>query len=417
MIRIFAEYSHRFRRVYRPNGQIATESVRRRGACTDSHDGRGHVTHRFGDGDVLLSDRVRIVDAHVAATAREVQSRALLSPDDQVDNILSDVARSGIEATFGAFHQHVAVGTDSDVRSDERLVRTVEVSARTSDGALCSEVVHWPRILDPVEGGERVARAADAVLTRRTLPRSESVPADLDLVLSPGRAGAFFHELVGHPMEADIVASSTSYLGRLTGRRIAPEWLTVIDGAARAVHGYRAVVDDEGTPCQDAELIKGGVVGELLADLATAHLLGIPATGHGRRLDYRHPVIPRMTHTSAIIIGTGIDPSLPEGDWIAPLDLQLQTMNIVTGDFVFRSHNPLHYRADGAVARFPPLDLYGNGREVLRGLQPCTSSSAEYGRATKGCGKLGQFPVVVSFANAGVRLPAGLVTVLEARDG
>ncbi|WP_187451936.1 metallopeptidase TldD-related protein [Streptomyces parvus] len=415
--RFFAEHARRLRREYRQNADPVTESTHRRGACTETHDGRGHVVHRFGDRDTLLSGRGRAVATQVADLALKAYDRPLFTPDEQVDKVLGEVARSGVDVTLGCFHQHVAVGTDSACTTDERLVCTVEVSAETEEGGVCSEVVPWPTALDAAEGGELVARAADTVLARRALPRATDLPEGRDLVLLAGRAGSFFHELVGHPMEADVVASATSYLTTRAGRHVAPEWLTVVDGAAGgAGHNYRAVVDDEGMPSRDTLLIEGGVVREPMTDAATAALLGVRATGNGRRLDYRHPAIPRMTHTRALV-ADGAVTRTPDGDWIAPLDLQLLTMNIATGEFVFRSYTPLHHREDGSVVRLPPVDLHGQGPRVLAGLEPYDAESKGYGRATKGCGKLGQFPLVVTFANAGVLLPAGLVDVREARDG
>jgi TldD protein len=53
---------------------------------------------------------------------------------------------------------------------------------------------------------------------------------------------------------------------------------------------------------------------------------------------------------------------------------------------------------------------------VLAQLQPGPARIAESCRATGGCGKLGQFPLLVSFANAGFVLPAGSVRI-EVDDG
>ncbi|MEJ8651932.1 metallopeptidase TldD-related protein [Streptomyces sp. MS1.AVA.3] len=412
----FAEHAHRLRRDYRQGSDPITECTYRQGACVESHDGRGHVSHRFGDADTLLSGRGRAVAADVAHAALEAYARPLFAPDEGVDKILGDVAGSGVEVTLGCYHQHAALGTDATVTVDERLVCTVEVSVATKEGGSCREVIPWPITHDPVEEGDMVARAVDTVLARSALPRSGRLPEGSDLVLLPGRAGSFFHELVGHPMEADVVASATSYLTAHPGRHVAPEWLTVVDGAAGAGHGYHAVADDEGTPSSEALLLHEGVVGEPMTDTAMATLLGVRATGHGRRLDYRHPAVPRMTHTRALV-ADGAVTRAPAGAWIAPLDLQLLTMNIATGEFVFRSYTPLHHREDGSVVRLPPVDLHGQGLRVLAGLEPYDTTVRGYGRATKGCGKLGQFPLVVTFANAGVLLPAGLIDVREARDG
>ena len=172
---------------------------------------------------------------------------------------------------------------------------TVEVTAARDPA--CSEVVRWD-VTDVTVGVRRVEAAAGQVRTLAALPLAEP-PAACDLVLEPGRAGSFFHELLGHPLEADIVAGRASYLSSRFGERIAPSWLTVTDGLPPPGDGMTAFVDDEGTPVSTVELIASGRVSGVLSDRASAALSGAPSSGHGRRLDYRHPVIPRMWHTTA----------------------------------------------------------------------------------------------------------------------
>ncbi|MER6714561.1 MULTISPECIES: metallopeptidase TldD-related protein [unclassified Streptomyces] len=415
-VRFFAESAHVLRRDYRPGAQPVAGTVHRRGSCTETHDGRGHVAHRFNDVHTPPTGPGRRVAPEVAQAALDAWEQPLFTPDERVDKVLSELARAGgVDITLACLHQHVVAGTEEAVVPDERLVCTVEVSAATEPGQACSEVVPWPTTLDPAVAGEAVARAAETVLERRALPLVRQLPDRCDLVLLPGRGGSFFHELIGHPMEADIVLSATSYLSARQGQRIAPEWLTAVDGACGPGDGFRAAIDDEGTVSRNARLVDGGVVGEAMTDLATAGLLGVSANGHGRRLDYRHPAVPRMTHTRALIEGDP-EPRTPHGPWIAPLDLQLLTMNIATGEFHFRSSAPLLHHPDGRAYRLPPLDLRGQGTSALAGLEPYDPASRDYGRASKGCGKLGQFPLVVSFANAGVLLPAGLLDLREARD-
>jgi TldD protein len=123
-----------------------------------------------------------------------------------------------------------------------------------------------------------------------------------------------------------------------------------------------------------------------------------------------------MTHTCALV-AEDAELVSPPGDWIAPYGLKLETMNVASGDFVFRASFALSHRVDGSVRRIGPFDVLGNGLRVLARMQPHSHPVAEYGRASGGCGKLGQFPVLVSFANAGIRLPAGSVTLREVARG
>ncbi|GAA5050237.1 TldD protein [Thermocatellispora tengchongensis] len=412
MITSFAEHTLRFSLELRPDGSVRRRSAVRRGACLEEHHGPGEVVHRFADGDELLREPRRRVERQVADAAREVQERPHAEAGPEAEDALRALSReTGLTLVLSGLHQHVAAGGDGAARTGERLVCTLE--AAPGPGAAGSEAVPWRPDLPLAANLAEAGRAVERVRARESARRTGEVPAGRDLVLRPGRAGAFFHELVGHPMEADVLRSGTGYLAPLAGRRVAPEWLSVVDGATRAAAGYRAAFDDEGTPCSEVALIDRGVVGRPMTDLATARLTGQAPTGHGRRLDYRHPAIPRMTHTCALADATA-EPAPHE--WIEPCGLLLESMNLATGAFAFLAPAPLLRRQDGPPLRLPPLRIAGDALRVLAALSPSDPGVAEYARARRGCGKLGQFPLLVTFANSGVRLPAHAVSIEAVPD-
>jgi TldD protein len=406
-VRVFAENALWLRRRFSADGRVDGESSVSRGVCIDTDLPGGVTEHRIAEG-------------HADDTVTEVLASPLFELSE--DEFVLTAKRTQAEITVGVRHQHVAAGTPDAMRTAERLTTSTEVRVYEPDGTSHAQVLLGGHgdILDILD----VDQAAENVRARLALPKADSLPAQADLVLLPGLAGSFFHEVVGHPMEADVVASGTSYLGSRAAQQVAPEWLSVVDGAQRAEAGYRSAIDDEGTTCRDVFLIDRGRVGEPMTDLAIAQRLGRASSGHARRQSYRHPAIPRMTHTCALV---GDDTEIagpipgpiagPEGDWIAAYGLKLQMMSVTSGDFAFRASFAVLHRADGTVSRLGPFDVTGNGLQALGAMQSHSRTVAEYGRATGGCGKLGQFPVLVSFANAGVRLPAGSVTLREARRG
>ncbi|MGW7364411.1 metallopeptidase TldD-related protein [Streptomyces sp. NPDC054841] len=407
---LFAEHSLRLRADVRPDGGITTERSSNRGMSAERHLGDGFTEHRFADDDTLLGSGRTEAGARAAEALREVQDRPVFHLTAQHRAELASIAaETGAALTLGVAQQHVAAGDPERVRTTERIVTTLEVRLTVEDGTRHGRsVLCGPPGEDPRAVRDAAVRTAEAIRARLALPLAGELPDGADLVLLPGLAGAFFHEIVGHPLEADVVASGTSYLGERAGQRVAPGWLSVSDGGLETERGYRSPFDDEGTTCRTVRLIDRGAVGRPMTDLALAGRLGVPGSGHGRKQSYRHPAIPRMTHTAALIEpGTEVEP--PAGDWIAPYGLRLDMMNIASGAFVFHAPFSLLHRADGSVARLGPLRVTGDGAQVLAGLRPYAHRVDAYLRATGGCGKLGQFPVLVSFANAGFRLPAGLV--------
>ncbi|WP_187437902.1 metallopeptidase TldD-related protein [Actinomadura decatromicini] len=404
MIVTFAEHSLRFSLRFRPDGQVRRKAVTRRGACFDEHRGSGEVRHRFADGDGLLRAPHRLISADTAETAARVLERPLLRVGPRAEAALRELSRDArVTLVLSGLHQHVAAGADDHVDTDERGMCAVEAILERG----LAEAVPWDLtgpLASALAGAERIV---DRLRDRAARRGADTVPGRADVLLAPGRAGAFFHELVGHPMEADVLRSGVVYLR--PGVRLAPEWLTVSDGAVRAAAGFRARIDDEGSACTEAVLVRRGVVAVPMTDRVTAGFdARLEPTGHGRRLDYRHPAIPRMTHTCAL---AAAPPEPPERDWIEPYGLRPETVNPSTGDFTFLALAPMLHRLDEPPLRLPRLRLAGNARTALAALRPADPAVGEDGRARRGCGKLGQFPLPVTFANAGMVLPAGTVSI------
>ena len=406
---VFADNGIRMVRRY--GGTRPGEKVQAwRGMCVESRSRSGMATeHVFADGTDLLRDpQVRL-----GTTAVE-QARALLAeparpvvPPPEADRALHRLAQHRqVALTWASICQRVAVGDAEQLVTDERSLCTVEITIVGSPAF--SEVVRWDTT-DVTAALRRIAAAADRVCSLAALPAAEPPAAACDLVLEPGRAGSLFHELLGHPLEADIVAARASYLSTRFGETVAPSWLTVTDGPPPPGDGLTASVDDEGTPISTVELIANGRVSGVLSDGPAAALAGTPSSGHGRRLDYRHPVIPRMWHTVARVAAAPAQP--PGAVRLAPCDLRLHRMNLLTGDFEFAVETASLDTGTGPPCRTGPCTVTGNALTVLAALQPGLGESRAAGRATKGCGKLGQFPLVTTFGNSGLWIPAEAVHV------
>lgn len=414
--RFFAEHTRRWHVRLPAQGQREVSVTDRAGACIETHEVPGEVGHRFADGIDLLPALGR----DFPLSARKRVELVLASPfpellSDELDILAAIAEGSGRTITWAGMRQRVACGPLDRLHLDERVASSVEMEV--GDVAKTPLSVSLPKSDLPDTATRQVSRKLTAHIDFwASLPEAHTVPSACDIGMPPGRAGALFHELVGHPMEGDVVASGTSYLQPLMGQQVGPEWLQVTDGADHDQVGFRARTDDEGTTCGRAELIRDGVITEPMVDLATADLTGWPTRGHGRRLDYRHPSVVRMAHTVASVSAEAT-PWHARGDWIEAVGVELCSMAMASGDFVFRIRLPLLHRPDGSTFRLPPISLTGNGLTVLSQLRPGQLRVGSHFRATGGCGKLGQYPLLVSFANAGLWLPAGTVELAEAPDG
>ncbi|HEY6794636.1 MAG TPA: metallopeptidase TldD-related protein [Kineosporiaceae bacterium] len=437
---VLVTVDHGLRRIrrYRPGEQPVTDEIRWRGTglATLTMDG---VEHVFSDGPDLLAD-VRRLSRDAAEAARRVLGHPPDSgasspadgpaPDDGLAGEGAALAeRYGVRLVHAEYRQRVAVGPPTWLTRDERRLATVEI-VDDADPAWAEVVVLVPG--DAAGNRERLEEAADQVRRTSSLPRAELTATGCDVVLDPGAAGPLFHELVGHPLEADVSAGGATWLADREGEQVAPSWLAVTDGPAPLGEGLAAAVDDEGTPVVTTPLIDRGRVAGPLRDRLTALEAGGPggthedvtavggapavgpgSTGHGRRLDYRHLVAPRMWHTRAHVVG---DPPLqepPSAARLHPRGLQLAWLNPLTGEVEFRCADGVLDDGEGQPRRIGPFLLAGTGGELLAALRPGAGTVRGSGRARPWCAKLGQFPLVTTYANAAMWIPGEAVHVRD----
>ncbi|MCR5877461.1 metalloprotease TldD [Phenylobacterium sp. J367] len=141
--------------------------------------------------------------------------------------------------------------------------------------------------------------AVDEAL-RQALVNLEAVPCpagEMDVVLGPGWNGVLLHEAVGHGLEGDFNRKGTSAFSGKIGERVAAPGVTVFDDGSILGRRGSLTVDDEGTPTERTILIEDGILVGYMHDRMSARLMGLTATGNGRRQSYAHMPMPRMTNT------------------------------------------------------------------------------------------------------------------------
>ncbi|NJE43303.1 TldD/PmbA family protein [Thermococcus sp. GR6] len=114
------------------------------------------------------------------------------------------------------------------------------------------------------------------------------------IVLSPKFSALIAHEALGHPAEADLTEKS-SFKG-LLGQRIAPDFVSMSDGPMENGFGNDKY-DDEGVPVRKVEILKNGILNELMVDRERAFRLNIEPNGHARAESYLNPPKIRMRNT------------------------------------------------------------------------------------------------------------------------
>jgi TldD protein len=254
--------------------------------------------------------------------------------------------------------------------------------------------------------GTLEAACVEMVGTLRAWPAPAPCPeGELPVVFPPGGAsGSFFHEVCGHPLEADVVARRGSYLATRLGQRVAEEFVTATDDPTEAQASMHYAFDDEGSPARRVLLLDRGIVAQPMQSRHTARLLGEEANGHGRRVSFRHPPLPRMTHTG---IAAG-----PHGSFeqlLAPVAHGLlvqhvvpRHMNLLSGDFSFFIVEAREIRDGRLGPLVGPGILSGNGLQALRDLEAVGGDRRNL-FSVRGCRKLDHGPLAVSFTQPSLR--------------
>src|SRR5216683_3138522 len=189
---------------------------------------------------------------------------------------------------------------------------------------------------------------------------------ELTVVLGPGWPGILLHEAVGHGLEGDFNRKGTSAFSGRLGQQVASELVTVVDDGTIANRRGSLNVDDEGNATRRNVLIENGILRGYMQDRLNSRLMGMPATGNGRRESYAHPPMPRMTNTFML---AGQDE--PE-EIIRSVSRGLYAVNfgggqvdITSGKFVF-SASEAYLIEDGRVTRpVKGATLIGNGPDAL----------------------------------------------------
>jgi TldD protein len=336
----------------------------------------------YGDGnpldEIAFAEKVRVLEA-INAYARGL--------DPRIAQVSASIANE--------WQAIQIVRADGSRAADIRpLVRiNVSVTVRNGDKMESGSNGRGGRSLLAPFLSDSAWRAQVDDALRQALTKLDAVPApagEMPVVLGPGWPGVMLHEAVGHGLEGDFNRKKTSAFSGLLGQMVASKGVTVVDDGTIADRRGSLSIDDEGTPTQRTVLIEDGRLVGYMQDRQNARLMGVAATGNGRRQSYAHAPMPRMTNTYAL--SGQYDPA----ELIASVKNGLYAVNfgggavdITNGKFVF-SASEAYLIEDGKVtAPVKDATLVGNGPDALTKVTLVANDMAlDDGIGT--CGKSGQ---------------------------
>ena len=236
------------------------------------------------------------------------------------------------------------------------------------------------------------SRAIDmAVAQALTNLDSVAAPAgEMTVLLGPGWPGVLLHEAVGHGLEGDFNRKGTSAFSGRLGTRVAALGVTIVDDGSIMDRRGSLSIDDEGTPTQETVLIEDGILKGYMQDRLNARLMGVAATGNGRRESYAHAPMPRMTNT--FMRGGNDDPAellARVKNGIFAKSFGGGQVDIVSGKFTFSCTEAYKIENGKLGAPIKGATLIGDGPSVLTKVRGIGNDMA-LDEGVGMCGKGGQ---------------------------
>ncbi|WP_299679726.1 metalloprotease TldD [uncultured Roseobacter sp.] len=355
-----------------------------------------------GEGGGTLADaphptntRLYTDDDPIAGAAFPVKVETLRAMDAYARDLDKRVVQ--VSATIAASLQEVEIlRPDGQTFRDVRPMTRVNVSViveqdgrRESGGVGGGGRIGLDGMLDPADWQAKIREAL-----RIATVNLEAVPAPagvMDVVLGPGWPGILLHEAIGHGLEGDFNRKGSSAFAGLMGQRIASPGVTVLDDGTIPDRRGSITIDDEGTASGKNTLIEDGILVGFMQDRQNARLMGVPATGNGRRESYAHAPMPRMTNT--YMLGGDSDP----GDILADLKDGIYAVgfgggqvDITNGKFVFSCTEAYRVENGKVGAPVKGATLIGDGATALKHIRAIGNDMA-LDPGMGNCGKNGQW--------------------------
>jgi len=224
---------------------------------------------------------------------------------------------------------------------------------------------------------------------------------EMEVVMGAGRSGILLHEAMGHSFEADFNRKKTSIFSDKMGKKIAGDFVSVVDDGTLPNNRGALNVDDEGMKTEKTILVQNGTLVSYIHDRISAKYYDVKPTGNGRRQDFRNVPIPRMRST---YMENGphekdeIIASVKKGIYVD--NFSNGQVNIGPGDFTFFVKFGYLIENGKFTTPIKDINIIGNGPQALADIT-MVANDLKLSDSTWMCGKDGQ----------GVPVTMGLPTV------
>ncbi len=229
------------------------------------------------------------LDGYIKDKYPRLSSRSIMITEDSMEKIIC--TSDGYDGHICAPRSYVYVflNTETDSGTPVELFKSIGGSGIFTDNFTD------PSLLYP----------AIDTLYEQIMQKREGVYAQAGyktVVLSGFMSGMLAHEAVGHTVEADLVLGG-SVAGPALNKCVASELVNLVDFAHTAFGKCAPLpvyLDDEGTPAEDAVLIKNGILTGYMHSRESAQHFGTKPQGNARAWSFSDEPLIRMRNTAVL---------------------------------------------------------------------------------------------------------------------
>ncbi len=303
--------------------------------------------------------------------------------DSRVVKVIARISDSESKVLF--------VNSDGVSFSDCRPMFSIAVSVIMKDGSRTENASVSRSFRGGVEliSDNLIDSIINEVITKCSFLFKATQPkgGQMSVVMGSGSSGILLHEAIGHAFEADFNRINTSIFSDKLGKKICPDYITVVDDPTIPYNRGSLNIDDEGNIAKKTYMVKDGILTSYLHDKISSDFYKTEPTGNGRRESFRHMPLPRMTTTYME------DSNCKEEDLIKEVKKGVYVDNfsngqvqIGVGDFTFYVKSGFLIENGKLTKPIKDINIIGNGPQALSDILG-VANNLKIDNSTWTCGK------------------------------
>ncbi len=231
----------------------------------------------------------KALDGYITEKYPGLSSRSVIATEDSLEKIIC--TSDGCSGHICAPRSYIYVFLNTETASGT----PIELFKSIGGSGIFTENFTDPALLYP-----EIDKLYEQIMRKR-----EGVYAEAGyktVVLSGFMSGMLAHEAVGHTVEADLVLGG-SVAGPALNKCVASELVNLVDYAHTAFGRpvpLPVYLDDEGTPAEDAVLIRDGILTGYMHSRESAQHFGAIPQGNARAWSFSDEPLIRMRNTAVL---------------------------------------------------------------------------------------------------------------------